>query len=750
MRRAVWVLLFPWLIFPGAFAQTDNTVYVKHFLQPNWTVGMATTAAQNACSAGMKCIVVFDPSLVLYPTGTMPAACANCVWTDYRYGSPFVNTSGGLVTGQLGGEITNPAALPFTYTGYGYTSAARPWNLIWQGASHLVTSYDLVQGVNSTEGGDYGNPSYGPNGWSGVYPHAENFTNEGAGQMIDDYDSFTQAGVGDFALRYSTVNWYLGVQAPSDEGFHLRALNGLEAASTFAGSFVSASGNNFTIDCTTDCGHQGQLRYLLDLTHPIASGTETAHAASSGETPEEYTVTISSGTLTPSTAWGTLAANCGPTSSQWNVGSQTVNVSCPVNVTSGTFATGSHDSFSGQFHETALDANATALSGGQQTLTLNTRAAHESGSWVMEGGVSGSCIVFSDDISDGLKYPLTVLGAPDSSHIYVRPFAYGATPGGFSSYVGNLAASGATGAFTIYPCWQVTDVQGGSGVPPLQTAGNTVLTVEPGAFTPSANDSMEEEHDAGYSAMIDVLRPTLHNPCVVTGDYLCQWGAYAAKLSGSGFYGLGFGNQNSYSLDNAAFYAENDASYTLYANRAAPDVLRIYGPFDGIIESRYAPRHGAYYFGCPYEGCTSTTPWTLYELVGNSGNSGLEFTADTNTFTDISPTFDVWQYGSLWQYHSGAYYQALDTYSAPQPLKGTSGSIGGSALAAGACTTGTVTISGASTSMVPDVAPVTFPGSYFRWAGYVSSSGVVTVEVCNFTSSSETPTASDYNVRVLQ
>lgn len=81
-------------------------------------------------------------------------------------------------------------------------------------------------------------------------------------------------------------------------------------------------------------------------------------------------------------------------------------------------------------------------------------------------------------------------------------------------------------------------------------------------------------------------------------------------------------------------------------------------------------------------------------------------------------------------------------------LVGTTGSIGGSALAAGACSSGTVSVTGATTSMDAHATPVTYPGAPFQWNAYVSSAGTVTVSVC--ATIAGTPTASAYNVRVLQ
>lgn len=81
-------------------------------------------------------------------------------------------------------------------------------------------------------------------------------------------------------------------------------------------------------------------------------------------------------------------------------------------------------------------------------------------------------------------------------------------------------------------------------------------------------------------------------------------------------------------------------------------------------------------------------------------------------------------------------------------LNGTSGSIGGGALLAGACSSGTTTVTGATTSMVALADPNTYPGDGAYWDAYVSSANTVTVKVC--ATVALTPTASTYNVRILQ
>jgi hypothetical protein len=46
--------------------------------------------------------------------------------------------------------------------------------------------------------------------------------------------------------------------------------------------------------------------------------------------------------------------------------------------------------------------------------------------------------------------------------------------------------------------------------------------------------------------------------------------------------------------------------------------------------------------------------------------------------------------------------------------------------------------------------PVTYPGDAFDWKAYVSAAGTVTVKVCTNLAAGGTPTASTYNVRVIQ
>ncbi len=81
-------------------------------------------------------------------------------------------------------------------------------------------------------------------------------------------------------------------------------------------------------------------------------------------------------------------------------------------------------------------------------------------------------------------------------------------------------------------------------------------------------------------------------------------------------------------------------------------------------------------------------------------------------------------------------------------LTGTTGSIGGGVLLAGACASGTATVASSTTAMAVIATPVADPGDGATWMGFVSTNGTVTVKVCAIVGL--TPTATTYNVRVIQ
>lgn len=78
----------------------------------------------------------------------------------------------------------------------------------------------------------------------------------------------------------------------------------------------------------------------------------------------------------------------------------------------------------------------------------------------------------------------------------------------------------------------------------------------------------------------------------------------------------------------------------------------------------------------------------------------------------------------------------------------TSASVGGGALAAGACASQATSVASAVPNQGVVVTPDTYPGDGFYWVGYVDSFGSVTVKICSVIGG--TPTASVYEIRVFK
>lgn len=146
-----------------------------------------------------------------------------------------------------------------------------------------------------------------------------------------------------------------------------------------------------------------------------------------------------------------------------------------------------------------------------------------------------------------------------------------------------------------------------------------------------------------------------------------------------------------------------------------------------------------------------TLPYTV-QLNGGAGGIALQFLgADTLAGGDTVIDSGVSANLVLTSAGGGNYVITIapfGTSSTPPILTGTTGSIGGGALLAGACTSGTVSVTGAATSMTTIATPASYPGDGAMWDSYVSTAGVVTVKVCAVVAL--TPSASAYNVRVVQ
>ena len=313
----------------------------------------------------------------------------------------------------------------------GWTGQAA-WNLAGNNCMNQFT-------FNAAPGIDLGNPRVGPGGWSAQrgINISSTVNSPGIASILSGYQ--IKAGIGDTVGFYFYNYNYGGAVAASDEGNHVTATGGGEQATVYTGTVVrgGTGATSLKIHCTTDCEYPGDGRYLIDTRQPIATGYATAKTNPSGSlTPGTFTVDA---TVTPSTAWGTLAADVAtPVAAQ--IGTGYTSMSFSVNVSHGRFSPGSLVCFGGQFHEQALISSVSGT--GPITLTIPLRHAHESGSWIMQGGPCGNFIEFTaNSVTPGpqkIRYPIDILGATDTHTLVYRYFAY--SSGVFSSgyWAGNV------------------------------------------------------------------------------------------------------------------------------------------------------------------------------------------------------------------------------------------------------------------------------------------------------------------------
>lgn len=186
MRRVLRVLSVALIIVAmvcgfslAAHAQTDNTVYVKQM--PGHDVASKTTAAQasppcfvagNGPGGHVDCLIIFDPTLANWPTGSMPSPCANCIWIDYRTGTPwlpaFSVTANRFIIGAAGNKLTNSNFVAVTNGFQLGTSSSANCTITSVAFSPMLISCN-AQGVELADGTLYfSNQTSGPSITSGT------------------------------------------------------------------------------------------------------------------------------------------------------------------------------------------------------------------------------------------------------------------------------------------------------------------------------------------------------------------------------------------------------------------------------------------------------------------------------------------------------------------------------------------------------------------------------------------------------
>ena len=409
--------------------------------------GIASTFADSSRCGANGCTVTADPG---YSTTEQPYAF------NIDGAMTFPSTSSSHFVDQRKGyqlDLYHDAPLN-SFTGANDYHVEACVNTTYQGATtgqaawtgskancHPLYYQFAAPGIDlGTTSGSSG--QHGPGGWSvNVGLPINGIVNTpGISEMIAG--THIKASIGD-TTGYYLYSWsYGGAVAGSDEGHHLGALGGGEASTTYAGTITSggAKATTVTVNCTIDCDTPGDGRYFIDLSAGI-SDQATAYTAPSGSTPGTFTTLA---TYTPSTFWGTLAADVKtPTGSPFGKG--TTAMTFTVNSGSGNIGSpqvGDLVCFSGSFHE---QANISSVSGtGPWTVTVPLRHAHESGSWMMSNGPCGDFIDFTANDAppsvtgsgQTLRYPIDIIGATGANTLVYRFFSYG---GSANYFTGNVA-----------------------------------------------------------------------------------------------------------------------------------------------------------------------------------------------------------------------------------------------------------------------------------------------------------------------
>jgi hypothetical protein len=298
------------------------------------------------------------------------------------------------------------------------------------------------------------------------------------------------------------------------------------------------------------------------------------------------------------------------------------------------------------------------------------------------------------------------------------------TPGGilgtFAGQVNSNYVNVSTGAFSGYMQNWVADSNNFSGTAWQCTSGSPTVTA--GQTDQWGGTTATEFHFASAGAF-----QCENNSSLVSGGGTPLTGSttYSSKLSAEGAVGdeviiVGFANHSSVANLSTSWadYTSTGSSGTTF-----PQFLFLMG--------------GTAYAGETFYVRNAVT------VQGSSPTSVL-VTGDAQQITSVPAT----------NLPAGTTYNSIPPGQpggfAVAPLAGTTASIGGSAITAGNCSTGTATIAGAATTMTAQATPATYPGAPFFWNAYVSGSNTVTVSVCTNFATGGTPTASTYNVRVLQ
>jgi len=764
----IFALLFGGLL---AFGQgsTDTTFYVKSFRGSD--VGAKISNAMVGCPQdGTPCFLIVDPSLAKFAAGTIPNLCSSCYVIDYRQGPAQISTPGS--TGYT--IVASPAkpVPPISKLGtlFTVTDGVTPQDCTTGGGLNQNVCINTLSGPQVIQSVAYpGVTSNGVNGLSATGPMlSQSFdlaANENATPWASVFQSAATAPATELVIGDSISN---GSGATPDTTYGWA--NGKQLYGDLQQAFPGSTSNHY-VNSGNYCG-VGALQSAQCSVTTTGTWTGVPGAVYQASGPTIYSIYKATSSATACTNFS-YADN--------------FTVYYYTSSDSGTFTVKVNGSTVGTF-------------GGTTTGSL-TPASSVSVSLTPNGSVNTACVVapssgyvylFGVNVTAGTtgvrEWNVSAPGAASGAYAYDTSWMTW-----LPSHVAAIVALGQNDGWTA------------STITPNLSTIVTALTAKSipivGVITEPPNSQ-----SSGMDANVNSVLQWYQTQTIPVVNVYRRIGSYAAG-NAQGWYADGihpttYGHSDfklafedkvlpslpSLILQNSTPKTYNMPPSTTMLWQGLVPIWQYCWPGAGCYQVQVLGDGSTYISTAHAQWKDSSSTYDFYDSGATHTYMHLANCSDgTNsgcpTFgsaINLSSSFgtghlQVLGDGSLYIYGGGAVHTpnsfgidngsfranivsstmaATQTFTLPATggtfalvLTGTSASIGGSALTAGQCASGTATISGVTTSMVAKADPNTYPGDGYVWQAYIASSGSVTVKVCAIAAG--TPTASTYNVRVI-
>jgi len=376
------------------------------------------TAANAVCPATAGITSVIGPvTTVTGPSISIVGAGVTQTGSTFTIGGGGSGCAIGTCVNNAG--TSNQFVTQSTGTSYGFTETNTTPSNSFQ--------FDQTAFDSFSPGHNSGQSFNGNSDWSVFSVHPGSFESATAG--ISQYEGclFAHTSEGDTHCSYDYMSAVINLVNANDEGGCWKCVHIKQVGELFGPVVSATSGANSTT--------------LLVVTGPSQAGDWSEMPANSNQFPVglfmvnqttgvsgPYTVsvytpnvdganeyTLSSGTVTPSTAYGTIAS-C-TSSLQGNFGVYGAQ-NCTINVLGGTnvagFATGSDIFQVGTKEEEDTVTSVGTLGGGTQTIVLESQYPFHTGDFIGQGGPGGQVLGPNGSTVATVDF---IAGAIDSTHV---------------------------------------------------------------------------------------------------------------------------------------------------------------------------------------------------------------------------------------------------------------------------------------------------------------------------------------------